>query len=166
MLLLPDWDTTVKQTWHEINNLDFGHVKVVQQLKHGGIKNVEPQARQFAGNKCRIGKLGGSGFWSVRPNFFEDVGFLDIKDLVGRSKKHDQDYWILMDRKAKGKPYNLGINKYLILHCGKFAGSVCNRLTRNPGANISFAEGDRNIESMSFEEFYAKARGLNYEGEP
>jgi len=53
----------------------------------------------------------------------------------------------------------MGISKKLGIHCGKQAGSVCNRLTRNRNnpkrlEMIKFENAEKNIDSLSFEDFY------------
>ena len=126
----------------------------------GGIKNtVNPRVKIDEKIEGRVGKLGGSGLWSVRTNFFEDIGFLDLKQLVGHDKRHDQLYWQQLDLSTGGKPYIMGLNQKLGIHCGKVAGSVCNRLTMNKGKSnkgdlIKFKEAERKISSMDFDTFY------------
>jgi hypothetical protein len=137
------------------------NIKVIGQLP-GGIKHrqesvIIDKKENFIG---RIGKLGGSGLWSVRPNFFRDVGFLNLNALVGHNKKHDQLYWRMMDKSTSGKPYIMGINKKLGIHCGKQAGSVCNKLTRGPGKKkeklekIKFEKAEERLSKVSFKMFY------------
>ncbi len=108
-----------------------------------------------------MGQLGGSGLWSVRPNFFEDVGFLNIPQLVGRDKQHDQQYWKLLAKSSNGQPYILALNSKLGIHCGKMTGSVCNRLTRARNMTkgqklelIKFQKPDERIDALKFDEFF------------
>lgn len=158
VIVTPGWDKIVAQAWVEVNKLNLKDVKVIAQLP-GGIKNKVPYEKPIAGLNAKIGKLGGSGFWSVRPNFFTDVGYLDLQRLVGQNKKHDQDYWLLMERKTNGKPYIMGLETKLGIHCGAVAGSVCNSLTRHRNdpkvmEKIKFEDAEKEIESQKFEDFY------------
>ena len=152
IIVTKDWDYKVREAWKNVSRLKLKHVKVIGQLP-GGIKNTEPLSEKIAGCEAKLGKYGGSGFWSVRTNFFQDVGFLSIDKLVNKHKQHDQQYWRLMDSKNKGKKYILGLKTKLAIHVGKLAGSVCNTLTKND-LNISFEDADKHIESLSFDEFY------------
>jgi len=166
IIVMPNWDTKLKQAWHYVNKKKMRNVKVIGQ-RPGGIKNVGPTVHKFGGLTAKVGRLGGSGLWSVRPNFFKDVGFLDLKPLVGHDKKHDQHYWKLMERASGGQQYIMGIQTKLGIHTGPATGSVCNRLNKNRSdpkkANlIKFENQEKKIEGMNFEEFmdYIKQRRL------
>lgn len=161
ILVLPGWDLVVRAVMQDLEKLNWKHIKAVEQFKDGGIKHGKPHTAPIGGYGAYLGKLGGSGFWAVKPNFFEDVGFLDIKSLVGQDKKHDQTYWRLMDQKSGGKPYILGVKTRMIYHCGGMVGSICNTLTRNRKGNVNFEEQDKMVESLSFEDFLEKARIKN-----
>lgn len=162
IILTPGWDRYVMDAWKHVITKNINDVKIIGQTP-GGIK-YRKQTIQISDNFTgRLGKLGGSGLWTIRNNFFDDVGFLDLKMLVGHNKKHDQLYWRLLDRSTNGRPYILGLNKKLGIHCGKMAGSVCNRLTKNQRNNknqklnsIKFEAADDRIEQISFDEFYKK----------
>lgn len=158
IILLPHWDTKLKQAWKYVKKNKLKIVKVIGQ-RPGGIKHIDKTVLHKIGDfNARVGKLGGSGLWSVRPNFFKDVGFLNLNALVGHDKKHDQHYWSLMERSTNGKPYIMGLQTKLGIHTGPAVGSVCNRLNRNRGNPkknqlIKFEEQERNVEKMTFEEF-------------
>jgi len=165
IILMPGWDKKLNVAWNFIKRKKMNHVKVIGQ-NPGGIKNKEPSIdikdlnsqTKFGG---RLGKLGGSGLWSVRPNFFEDVGLLDLRQLVNQNKMHDQLYWGLLEQASKGKPYILGIQTKLGIHCGRLAGSVCNQLTRNKNKPnkldiIKFPTLEEQIDSQPFDEFFDK----------
>lgn len=159
IILTPRWDEKLRISWKFVNKNNLNHIKVIGQLP-GGIKD-RSEVVEFGEFRGRIGKLGGSALWSVRPSFFREVGYLPLKNLVGLHKKHDQMYWRLLERVSNGKPYIMGINQKLGIHCGKFAGSVCNRLTRmqrDPKklSFIKFEESEKEIKNMSFEDFYKK----------
>lgn len=158
IIVTPGWDLKIRAAWEYIVRNKLQNVKVVGQ-RPGGIKSVEPTVHKIAGDMtARVGRLGGSGLWSVRPNFFTDVGLLDLKPLVGQHKKHDQQYWRLLGKSTNGKSYIMGLNSKLGYHCGAMAGSVCNRLTRNRtkkiGDLINFEGQENNIDKMNFDEFY------------
>ncbi len=152
------WDDIIKKAWKEVrndNNLK-NKIKIIGQSP-GGIKGKNYD-KKIAGFDVRIGVAGGSGFWCVQSDFFKTVGFLDITKLIGQDKKHDQQYWALLEKINKGEPYIIGLNKKLCIHCGKVSGSVCNTLTRNKlNKNkfdlIKFEEAEKQIESMNFSEF-------------
>jgi hypothetical protein len=160
IILTPGWDEVILQAWRDVDRLGLKNVKVIGQLP-GGIKGGTETKNSISGCKAILGKLGGSGFWTVRPDFFRDIGYLDLKQLVGFNKRHDQLYWNKMDNATKGCDYILGLRKKLAIHCGKYAGSVCNTLNKykdlhDPEVKERFDEGERYIDSLSFEEFYKK----------
>jgi hypothetical protein len=161
IIVAPDWDEKLLMAWKYVTKHNMKNIKVIGQ-RPGGIKNLDSKVYEIGKNlNGKIGSLGGSGLWSVRPNFFRDVGFLDLKRLVGQDKKHDQLYWQLMARASGGKPYIMGLITKLGYHCGPIAGSVCNRLTRNKrGADkskvIKFEENENRIASFDFDTFYKK----------
>jgi len=160
VIVTPGWDIKLKRAWKYVTKSKLNNVKVIGQLP-GGIKNCDPTVHKIDGIEARIGTLGGSGLWSVRPNFFKDVGFLDLKRLVGQDKKHDQHYWQKMQAASGGKHYIMGLKVKLGYHVGALVGSVCNRLTRNkndPNAKekIKFEEQEKTIGGMTFDQFYEK----------
>ena len=150
------WDEIVLASWKKIVQFHIDDVFIVTQHP-GGVTvfgeiflNVDSVSRAF------IGYQGGSGFWCLRPDFFDKVGFLDLKMLVNLNKKHDQMYWRKLYHINGGRPYIVSLMAPLAFHCGKIAGSVCNSLTRynNDTSKIAFREEDNFIESMSFDDFY------------
>lgn len=159
IIVMPGWDHIIKTAWNDVKKYNMDkEVRIIGQSP-GGIKGKIVSGKKFANLDARLGKLGGSGFWNVQPNFFRDVGFLDITKLVGYDKRHDQSYWNLLEKVNKGKPYILGLNTRLCVHCGSLAGSICNRLSRHRGQKnkldqIKFEDADKKIENMSFDEFY------------
>jgi len=164
IIVLPGWDQLVKNAWQDIHKYGLdSQIKIVGQLP-GGIKCSNKSDKKFGGCEAKIGKLGGSGFWNISTNFFRDVGYLDLNRLVGYDKRHDSEYWNLLERVNKGKPYIIGLNSKLCIHCGKIAGSVCNQLSRNRGQKdkinkIKFEEAEDKIEKMSFDEFMKVIKG-------
>jgi hypothetical protein len=157
IIVMPEWDSKIKQAWKYVTKSKLNNVKVIGQ-RPGGIKNVEATVHKFGELTAKIGRLGGSGLWSVRPNFFRDVGFLNLKALVGHDKKHDQLYWQLMQKASGNKSYIMGIQTKLGVHTGPVVGSVCNRLDRNRGNPkkgdlIRFENKEQKLKSMTFEEF-------------
>jgi len=160
VIVTPGWDVKLKKGWNYVTKRKLNHVKVIGQLP-GGIKHKEPQIHDIDGMRARIGRLGGSGLWSVRPNFFKDVGFLDLNRLVGQNKKHDQLYWQKLQVASGGAGYIMGLLSRLAYHIGPMAGSVCNRLTRlgkdpKKKDKIKFEGQEKNIDEMSFEQFWKK----------
>lgn len=159
MILCPGWDLKVKAAWDHVKKNKMHHIKVIGQLP-GGIKSIEAKTEIQNDLYGSSGRLGGSGFWAIRTNFFSDVGLLDLKQLIGQDKKHDQLYWHKLGKSSNGKTYILGLKSQLAIHCGgAIAGSVCNRLTRhrndpNKEKLICFEESEEGISKMSFEDFY------------
>ena len=158
IIVTESWDLYIKKAWKMVNKLGKNNIKIIGQIP-GGIKSTKTFGHQIEGCDAKVGKLGGSGFWSVKPNFFKEIGFLDIKKFVGRSKSHDQQYWNIIERINKGQPYILGLNKCLCIHCGSLAGSVCNVLTQNKTNKnkldkIKFENAEKKIENMKFDEFF------------
>jgi hypothetical protein len=160
IIVTPKWDKYLLEAWEYVKEKKMDNIKVIGQLP-GGIKQVKSILDINDKFQAKTGFLGGSGLWSMRPNFFDDVGTLDLQALVGHDKKHDQHYWKKMQQKTREKPYIMGIGIKLGVHCGKVAGSVCNRLTQNKGAKnkdklICFEDAEKNIDNMTFEQFYDK----------
>jgi hypothetical protein len=158
IIVTPDWDLKVSAAWKHVTKNKMNHIKIIGQLP-GGIKSTEGKTIINDSLHAASGRLGGSGFWSVRSNFFSDVGYLDLKQLVGHNKRHDQLYWAKLGKSTNGQPYILGLKSKLAIHCGKFAGSVCNRLTSNRNnpnkeQTICFEESEEKISKMTFAEFY------------
>jgi hypothetical protein len=158
IMVTPNYDKVLSQAWKEITKLKMTNIKVIGQLP-GGIKGKEELPQKISGFTAKIGKLGGSGLWSVKPTFANEVGLLNVQQLVGLDKRHDQLYWHLMEKSTNGKPYILGLGTKLGIHCGKYAGSTCNRLTiyRNSPNKldmIKFEDAEIKIDAMSFEDFY------------
>ena len=131
------------------------NIKIVGQYP-GGIKYKQEVSNNIANKKCIVGKLSGSAFWCVQPDFFDTVGFLDMRFLVGQNKKHDQHYWSLLEKSSNGKPYILGIDHKLVVHVGgKISPSICNILTKsNDESQIDLDESDKVIDEMTFDDFY------------
>jgi len=158
IIVLPGWDHIIKNAWNDVKKYGMDkEIKIIGQSP-GGIRGSRVKDKKFAGFDARLGKLGGSGFWSIKTDFFRDVGYLNIAKLVGLDKRHDQHYWSLLEKVNKGKPYILGLNTKLCIHCGKFAGSICNILSKHRGQKnksdkIKFEDADKKIENMSFDEF-------------
>ena len=166
IIVTPGWDAKLKQAWNYVKKNKMKDIKVIGQLP-GGIKRTDKQPLIIGDMKAKKGKLGGSGLWSVKPNFFKDVGFLPLKQLVGHNKRHDQIYWRLLDVSTEGRSYILGLNQKLGIHCGKQAGSVCNKLTRNrskgnKNETIKFEHAEEKISKLSFEEFYKQVCNDKY----
>jgi hypothetical protein len=157
IIVTPKWDVKLHEAWSYVAKHKLNHVKIIGQLP-GGIKN-KIEKHKIGNMNCRVGKLGGSGLWSIRTNFFNDIGFLNLKNLINHNKKHDQSYWRLLEQKTNGKPYILGLQHKLGIHCGKYTGSVCNKLTRikdkkEQDKAIQFKDAEEGIEKISFEDFY------------
>jgi hypothetical protein len=161
VLVMPKYDLRLKTAWDYVNKKKMKNIKVIASLP-GGIKHMVETVDIIPGKMIgRTGRLGGSGAWSFRPNFFKDVGFLSIPQLVGKAKQHDQQYWELMQRAAGNQPYIMGLKPKLFLHVGPRAGSVCNRLTRQAHLpneqklkGIEFEKQENTIDALSFDEFY------------
>ena len=155
MLVMPGWDKMIKAGWNYVNRRNMKHVKIISQYP-GGIKNANPQIHKINGKKAVVGRLGGSGFWSVRPDFYQDVGFLNLTNLVGFAKKHDQEYWKLLSK--HNREYIMGITANMVLHTGTLAGSICNVIgygtNKEKEKKIRFKKEEEKIESMTFDEYY------------
>jgi len=169
IIVTPGWTKKLNIAWNFIKRKKMHYIKVIGQTP-GGIKGkkipivIKTQQSQKQAFTGRMGKLGGSGLWSVRTNFFKDVGLLNLKELVGHNKRHDQLYWRLLEMASGGKQYILGIDEKLGIHCGTLAGSVCNVLTRKRKDSkdtlelIKFPSLEEHLDSMTFDEFYNKIK--------
>jgi len=159
MIVTPDWDLKVRKAWKDINKFNLKNIKIISQLP-GGIKERKKLAEKIGDYEAEIGKLGGSGFWCIKPDFFRTVGFLKVKSTYGINKKHDQEYWKILNSHTKGEPYILGLRTKLAYHCGYYVGSVCNVLTKVKDDKIAkqkikFDSAEEEINKMSFVEFYS-----------
>ena len=166
IIVTPEWDMQLRAAWKYVRKNKLSDIKAIGQLP-GGIKHKGALIKINDDIQACTGKLGGSGLWSVRNDFFRDVGFLDLRRLVNHDKKHDQFYWQLMDRKTNGKPYIMGLKKKLGIHCGRPAGSVCNVLTRhrsnkNRKELIKFEGAEEKIASTPFKEFFESIKSDKY----
>jgi hypothetical protein len=155
VIVTPGYDQKLSAVWKFMKKKDMKNVKLVGQ-KPGGIKGMKKVDYNIGKMVGRVGKLGGSGLWSMRTNFFRDIGFLDLKQLVGYNKRHDQLYWQKCERATNGEAYIFALQQKLGIHCGKVAGSVCNKLTSNKDANINFEAAEKEIDNMDFDSFYKK----------
>lgn len=153
MILTPDFDNVLNEAWQAVKTNKLKNIRIISQLP-GGIRHVNNHNFKIRNQEVLSGRLGGSGFWCVKTNFFRDIGFLDLNKLINHDKKHDQMYWRLLDLKTNGKPYILGLRHKLAYHCGSLAGSVCNGLTRN--GDIKFRRSNERIENVTFNDFYKK----------
>ncbi len=158
-LVMPGWDAKLLKAWQQIKKRREKNIKVIGQDRHGGIKYpVRNNEKKLGGKPYRLGKLGGSYFWSVRPNFFRDIGYLELSKLVGKGKQHDQMYWRKFDSKTNGEPYIIGLKQQLVLDCGGMVGSICNIIAHNSSPDklekIKYKNTEDMIEKLSFEDFY------------
>jgi hypothetical protein len=165
MIVTPDWDLYLQEAWLKLKKENHSNIKVVTQYP-GGLKHATPVNYKI--RKCHVysGKLGGSGFWAVGPDFFQQVGFLDVGSFVGRNKKHDQMYWSKLNRASNNQNYILAIQAKMAIHAGGIAGSVCNGLTRNRDIRkglekVKFKEVDNKIDLLTFDEFYNGIKDKN-----
>ena len=158
IIVLPNWDKTIRAAWRDVEKFRMKNVHVISQLP-GGIKYKQLVPEKIANCNAKTGKLGGSAFWHVRTDFFDKVGFLDLSQLVGLNKKHDQMYWRKLSDATQGKDYILGVNKKLCVHVGEMAGSICNVLSCGGAKDLKIEKSklskqDNLINSMTFDEFY------------
>jgi hypothetical protein len=154
VIVTPGWDSFLREAWIDVTKHSLKEIKIITQLP-GGIMETKEVNRSIAGVKCKQGKLGGSGLWSVRNDFFDKIGLLQVKSFTGISKRYDQTYWHLIDTNTGGKPYILGLDHKLGIHCGSLSYSVCNNLVKT---KLSLEEAeertDKYIAGLSFQEFY------------
>ena len=156
MIVLPGWDKTLLKAWKDIKSRQMKDIKIITQHP-GGIKHAAHNV-DIAGFKSVSGKLGGSGFWAIQPDFFKDIGYIKLERLKGSNKRHDQLYWNLLEEKSKGKHYIISLKTDMAIHTGPVAGSICNRLERNKNVKnkldtIKYEESEEKIESMDFDSF-------------
>lgn len=159
IIVFPGFDKILKDAWSDIKKYNLQHIKIVGQ-NPGGIMSKKDLSEKIAGFHAKTGKCGGSSFWSLKSNFLQEVGYLDIGPLVGLNKKHDQHYWTKLERVSKGKDYILGLDVPLALHAASVSGgSICNKLTRNKNVKnieelIKFEESEKYINSLTFDQFF------------
>jgi len=155
VIVTPEWDKILKRAWKDVKKYKLNNVKIIGQ-RPGGIKNGQRITNKIAGYDAVIGKLGGSALWCVKTNFFDDVGFLNLKELINQNKRHDQLYWRKISMATRGERYIMGLQHKLGIHCGSMAGSTCNILSKNKNGDISFKNAEEKISKMKFDEFYNK----------
>jgi hypothetical protein len=126
VIVMPGWDKILRDSFIHINQYKIKNIYVIGQYLGGAIKYGQWLDKDIAGYKAYHGKLGGSCLWASKTDFYDKVGFLDPKPLVGFNKKHDQHYWTQMETITNGGPYILGLDAPLFLYGGHIAGSVCN----------------------------------------
>ncbi len=156
------WDQILKNAWADINRLGMTNIKVIGHLP-GGIMKKREIPTKIAGYQAMTGTHGGSGFWIVKNNFFREVGYLNVKELIGHDKKHDQNYWRKLQQVSPSKDYILGLNLKIVIHTGLMAGSICNSLTKNktkPDKHelIKFDHAEKEIDNLTFDQFYTKIK--------
>ena len=158
-------DKVIRKCWEDVKRKKMNNIKIIGQ-RPGGIKYTQPIEGGIAGIPAVKAKLGGSGLWSLRPDFYNDIGYLPLKSLVGKSKQHDQLTWQMCEKATNGKPYIVGLKTKLAVHCGKLAESLCNNLTKIKNKSvmekIKFKEADKRIESLSYDEFIAEITNDKY----
>ena len=163
VIVMPGWDQILRNSFIELDRRKIPHTYVITQYLGGAVKYGKWMEYDIAGYKAYHGKLGGSCLWASRSNFYEKVGLLDIKPLVGFNKKHDQHYWVKMENLSNGQPYIIGLDAPLLLRGGPIAGSVCNVIgfSNNPHKlkQVQYQANDEYIESLNFNEFYTKLYG-------
>ena len=157
VIVTPEWDKKLLEAWKYVYKNEMNDIKIVGQLP-GGIKERGPEFK-INDMSAQIGKLGGSGLWSIRSDFFRDIGYIDLNKLIGLNKKHDSTYWEMIETKTRGNKYILGLNEKIGIHVGKLCGSICNTLTRNNNSKqkdelIKFKEAEDRISNMTFDDFY------------
>jgi hypothetical protein len=156
IIVCPGWDEILRNAWLDIRKFRLNTVKVIGQ-NPGGIKSKKEIPQKIAGHTARLGKYGGSGLWCVQPNFFKEVGFLEVPKFVGINKRHDQEYWRKLDKVSGSQNYIVGLDAKIGIHCGKYAGSICNVLTRTKDEKaIDFRRQEEEIDKLSFDEFYSR----------
>ena len=160
IILRKEWDKILLKAWNDINRLQLKNIYVITQYLGGAVKYGKWLDQKLGGYRAYHGKLSGSCLWASRPNFYEEVGYLDPKTLININKKHDQYYWTKMETLSKGQPYVLGLDAPLLLRGGPIAGSVCNVIgySNNPEKikHVRYIEQDKYIDSMNFKDFYKK----------
>lgn len=166
IILTDGWDKKVLNGWKDVDKLRMKNIKIVSQIP-GGIMKRKGLNKKIGGYYAEEGYNGGSAIWTVRKDFFEDVGFLNIKRLVGINKKHDQHYWPMVSKKTNGKPYILGLDTVLAYDSSPLLGSVCNALeksrkNKNQRLDISFSSKEEKIDNMDFDEFFSQEKLRRY----
>ncbi len=160
ILLQNGWDYIILRAWEEVINHNLTNIKVICQHP-GGLVDAEKLPFQIAGYDAIIGKFGGSFFWTISPKFFEEVEFLDISQLVGLTKKHDQNLWPRIQKAANSDKYILSLKAKMGLNAGSIVGSICNVIGYgNQSAinleKIKYKETDKMIQNMTIDELYSK----------
>lgn len=166
IIVTPKYDLVLKQAWDYIKKNNLKDLKVLGQSP-GGIKNKTKVGTLKSGIQLRQGTLGGSGLWSMKSNFYREVGLLDLTKLVGKSKCHDQHYWEKLTKLTNGKPYIGALDIKLGIHCGLLCGSVANVLTqikdkKQALEKIKFKESEEKIDKMNFDDFYIMIKNDKY----
>ncbi|KKK73581.1 hypothetical protein LCGC14_2892410, partial [marine sediment metagenome] len=155
MIVTPGWDSRVNLIWRAVIDKPrvLGNTKIIGQI---GIMSKQQTLVDIGENeRVVIGKKGGSGFWVVLPNFFEEWGRLNIRHFIGKHKGYDGAYWAQIEKTHSGV-YTAGIDgRPLVYHCGDMVGSVCLRLEEGQVPTSEIAQrADEQLGRMDFAEFY------------
>ena len=163
VIVTPEWDKKLKITWDYVNEKKLDYIKIIGQHPGGMDLKILERYRIDENMKGVVGTKGGSGLWSVRTNFYGEVGYLNLKRLSGLVKEHDTDYWNILEAMSSGKPYIMGLNKKLGIHCGilNYISSVCTILYQNRedperAQKIKFEEDEDKLSKLSFSQFFAE----------
>jgi len=157
IIVTPKFDEILSNAWRDIRKINNPNLKIITQCTQGGVMYQKNYNKKIAGFDTTTGTHGGSGFWSIKSNFFSDIGYLDLNKLVNLNKKHDQHYWSMIQNKVNGNHYILCLNHRLFYHMGITIGSVCNVLTKkrsNSLEEIKFINKDNEIKGQDFNTFY------------
>jgi len=159
VIVLPGWDITFKKAWADVKKNKLKNVKVISQAP-GGIMKRAKLSVKIADVEASVGKCGGSGFWSIKSDFFRDIGYSKVKLLVGRNKGHDQHYWRKLDKITGSSTYSLALHIKLALHAGSIYGSICNVLTSGneqskKDEKMKFKNIEESVGNMNFDEFFS-----------
>ena len=162
IIVKPGWDIIFKEAWSYVNKSPLlrKHIKIISQLP-GGFLQCKRYSRKIASYEAYTCIGGASSFWSIRSNFFRDVGFLDIKESIGQSKFHDFKYREILDRNNKDAKigYGLALDAPMAFHVGGIYGSICDMLHIGNGDRIKgaeFKEDERVVSSLTLDDLIDK----------
>lgn len=187
------WDRFLMMGWDLINYRTkvgddrFKNIKILTQAPGGimsprgpGQKKFDlfvPESGRYFGQKkeikIRIGPCGGSGFWMIKPTYFNEVGTLPLESILGQNKKHDQLSWAIHQQTTKSLMYAGGLwtqtigpkedNGVLALHVGH-EHSICNYLTYGHNQiRKRIDREERNFKDMTVEEIIEKYDRKEYQ---
>lgn len=149
------WNDVFKDLWKAVAcTEELDSIRVLAQFPGGTTVHQKGTIDDY---KVNLGFASGSGFWAIRSDFFDTIGFLNLAELVGHNKKHDQLYWKKMRAYNSNAPYVLAVEELLAVHFDNYKDynslSICLPTQDDPSMTVVHEDVEEEIAAMTFEDF-------------